>query len=72
MGRKVRATGAATALAGLDVDRWILGLTADDRSLNIDQPASYIGVPRQTIYRWRMKKMTTRLQSGSAPAVSSR
>jgi excisionase family DNA binding protein len=27
----------------------------DDRLLDIDELATYIGVPRQTIYRWRME-----------------
>ena len=27
----------------------------EDRLLDIDQLATYIGVPRQTIYRWRME-----------------
>jgi excisionase family DNA binding protein len=26
-----------------------------DRLLDIDELATYIGVPRQTIYRWRME-----------------
>jgi len=30
-------------------------LAEEDRLLDIDQLATYIGVPRQTIYRWRME-----------------
>ncbi len=30
-------------------------LASEDRLLDIDQLATYIGVPRQTIYRWRME-----------------